>query len=322
MAGHVILSVALSPSVDTTYVVESLREGESARPLSTHPVAGGKAINMARAAAFAGAPVSVLAPLGGASGQFIAQALADAGIPLIAIPQREETRRCVSVFSQSTGLLTEIYERMRPLDEDGAQRIRAAFELALEDRPDWVSFSGSMPDSLSVDFLHDLVAAAIAAGCSVAIDSHGPGLARALDARPTLVKVNRAEAAELLGLPIETALEQLVSAISARTGNSAVVTDGRDGSLGASREGQTYHVTFDGRAGGFAVGSGDCYLGGMLASLDEGATIAEALLRGTTLAIANTLAPGAAVIPRDELATVAAHVRLRELGRLAHPSVG
>jgi 1-phosphofructokinase family hexose kinase len=321
MARRVILSVALSPSVDTTYVVESLHEGEPARPLSTHAVAGGKAINMARAAAFAGAPVAVLAPLGGASGQFIVQALADADIPLTAIPQREETRRCVSVFSQSTGLLTEIYERMRPLDEDGGERIRAAFELALEDGPDWVSFSGSIPDSLSVEFLHDLVAVAIAAGCLVAIDSHGPAMARALDARPTLVKVNRAEAADLLGVPAETDLEQLVSAISARTGNIVVVTDGRDGSLGASPDGRTYLVTFDGLAGGFSVGSGDCYLGGMLASLDEGATIADALLRGTTLAIANTLGPGAAVIPADEIATVATHVRVREPDRQAHPTV-
>ncbi|NNH55119.1 hypothetical protein HLB15_23150, partial [Promicromonospora citrea] len=58
-----ISALALSPSLDVTYEVEELSGIQ--RPLSVHKVAGGKALNAARAAATLGARVAAVAVLGG-----------------------------------------------------------------------------------------------------------------------------------------------------------------------------------------------------------------------------------------------------------------
>lgn len=77
-----ITVVALSPSVDVTYVVDEFVLGEVHRPRSVHREAGGKALNAARAAAALGARVGAVAALWGATGEFVAQRLADAGVEL------------------------------------------------------------------------------------------------------------------------------------------------------------------------------------------------------------------------------------------------
>ena len=75
-----ITVAALAPSLDLTYVVDRLELGRIHRPIEVVRCAGGKPLNMARAAATLGADVEVVALLGGATGQILHDALTDAGI--------------------------------------------------------------------------------------------------------------------------------------------------------------------------------------------------------------------------------------------------
>lgn len=307
-----ILSVALSPAIDVTYVVDELVEGTHRRPISVHKVAGGKAINMARAAASVGARVSVLSILGGTSGAFIRDELENAQIPHVSIRQQNETRTCISIFSSTSRQLTEIYEAPSALDDDSGVRLVDAFRGALADEPTWVSFSGSLPDSLSPDTIGELGALARAAGALIAVDTHGRALEAAVVARPSLVKVNRAEAAELLGTPSDGRLLEMAVAIRAMTGGAVVLTDGRAGSIGISGDGM-YRARFDGAAGAFSVGSGDSFLGGLLAALDRGASFPDALSLATACGVANTFEPGSARMARDAVENASASVLVTRL---------
>jgi 1-phosphofructokinase family hexose kinase len=309
----VILAVAPSPSLDVTYVVEELIEGQQARPLEVHRVAGGKAINAARAARAVGADVRVVAPLGGDSGDFIATELARAGIPLRAVPTDALTRTCVSVFARASGSLTEIYEHAPPIADAWPGMLAGIeTELASAASPARLLLSGSIPPTGTPDPLGDVARLAAAAGAAWAVDTHGDALRRALDLAPSVVKVNRREAAEALdadgghGGPDARAL---ATALHERTGGLAIVTDGPAGVVAVDAE-RAVRAALPGVHGGFPVGSGDTMLGALLAALDAGEPVEAALGTATAAATANALVPGAAIFARDDLRRLRGLVRL------------
>ncbi|MCP2266523.1 1-phosphofructokinase family hexose kinase [Promicromonospora thailandica] len=288
-----ISALALSPSLDVTYEVEEL-DGIQ-RPLSVHKVAGGKALNAARAAACLGARVAAVAVLGGGAGHDVAAGARADGVDLHVVPG-EPTRSCVSVFSRADGRLTEIYERAVPVSVSAASAaVDAAVRLA-RTRPGWWLVSGGLPDSVSRGLVGEIVRRLRGAGVRVAVDTHGEPLHAAVAAAPDLVKVNRAEAAELVGG--DAPVPDLLAAVRERTGGLVVITDGADGSWATDGD-RVLRATLTGHTGGFPVGSGDSFLGGLLVALDRGDDLAAALALATAAGTANAQGPGAAVLDAD-----------------------
>jgi len=306
----VISAIALSPSLDVTYVVDEL-EGIQ-RPRSVHRVAGGKALNAARAAAALGTRVSAVAVLGAGVGQDVADGARADGVDVHVVPGGEPTRSCVSIFSRADGRLTEVYERAVPVSPATAT---AALDTAVElaaGRPGWWLVSGGLPESAPAGLLGDVVRRLHEAGVRVAVDSHGAALRDAVGARPDLVKVNRAEALELVGAGGsggggaggdggdgegggEPSVPELLAAVHARTGGLVVVTDGAAGAWATDGD-QVLRARLTGHTGGFPVGSGDSFLGGLLVALDGGDDLAAALALATATGTANAQVPGAAIL--------------------------
>jgi 1-phosphofructokinase/tagatose 6-phosphate kinase len=306
----VILAVAPSPSLDVTYVVEELVEGGQSRPLEVHRVAGGKAINAARAARALGAQVRVVAPLGGPSGDAIAAELDRAGIALHAIPSAEPARTCVSVFSRASGSLTEIYEHAPPIADAWPGMLAAIRRDLAAPAPVHVLLSGSLPPTGMPDPLAEVADLVTSAGARWAVDTHGEALRRALELAPRIVKVNRAEAADALDGDGDT--QELARALHERTGGLAIVTDGPAGVVAVDDE-RALRVHLPGVHGGFPVGSGDTLLGALLAALDAGEPLDSALVTATAAATANALVPGAAVLRPADLPGLRAAVRVADV---------
>lgn len=303
-----ITVAALSPSLDLTYQLGSFRLGAVHRTPGPLAVAGGKALNMARAARAMGADVTVVALLGGATGDRVRALAAAEGLPLEHVPSEAETRTCVSVAAADTGELTEIYEDSRPVPRE----VLADFEDVLEDRlrrrPGWLSVSGRGPVG-SAAAVADLVRLGQRLGARVAVDTHGESLPGAAAARPALVKVNRAEAAELLAVPPEADLGGMADALRARTGADVVLTDGTAGCVASDASG-TVRLGPPSRRGAFPVGSGDSFLGGLLAALEAGSDLAAAVRLGTGCAVANALVPGQGFFDPDLARRIAEEIRL------------
>ncbi|MEZ0446985.1 PfkB family carbohydrate kinase [Cellulomonas sp. ICMP 17802] len=294
-----ITAAALSPSLDVTYVVEELTGIQ--RPLEVHRVAGGKALNAARAAALLGSSVAAVAVLGGGTGAVVADLARADGLDLRVVDGGELTRTCVSVHARSDDRLTEIYEHATPVSAPVFDAFLDALAALLVDRPGWCLVSGGSPASLGPDALRDLHAS-LPPGTRLAVDSHGPALRALLrDASPALLKVNRAEACEALDAAATTPLAELVVRLHERTGAPVVVTDGLAG-LVATDGVRTRHASLPGVVGQFPVGSGDSLLGALVQALDEGLDLDDALRRATAAGAANALLPGAA---RFDPATVA-----------------
>lgn len=298
-----IVCLAANPSVDRLFEVERLVKGDIHRPSSFVQVAGGKGLNVARAAAKLGADMRVVAPLGGHAGRWVEAELEREGVPADVVEVPGETRSCLSVADASGGGLTEFYEDAAPLGEDGWQRLEAAIVARLPEA-DWLTLSGSLPPGAPRDGHARLIGAARAAGVSVAVDTHGEPLEHALGAEPDLVKVNSSEAAPLVGPD-----EQAKALCELTGGRAAAVTHGADGLELCDEDGRAWR----GRPpalGPYPVASGDACLAGIVCARAAGEGWSEAIALGLGAAAANAEQPGAARLDAERARELAAAARV------------
>ena len=339
-----LVCVALSPSIDVTYIVPRLRPGTIHRPQHVYRVPGGKGFNVARAAQTLGADVVATGVLGGDSGAWMVAMLGRAGIRIAPVPGAQPTRTCVSIADQASGTVTEMYEPAPLITPRAWSTLLATVVRLCDEHPSWVSLSGSLPPGPVPEALADLVAAAKNAGAKVAVDTHSTALAAAVGAGADLVKVNVQEAAALLGsghgtgyddadaedgpapLPRPSlgagdpvVLARGLLGVSPAT-SLAIVTAGVEGAVAVSRDGWAVRARLDTR-GDYPVGSGDSFLGGLLAALSTAPDDLPAALRQATAAgAANALTPGAGLLDAASARELAARVDLESVGAPTDPA--
>ena len=179
----------------------------------------------------------------------------------------------------------------------------------------WLTISGSLPRGAPDDGYRDLVAEAREAGVLAAVDAEGERLRLALEAQPDVVKVNQAEARELLGVPTARREEALAAAsklrdLSGGDGHAGVVTRGAEGVVVAAPDGTLYEGRLYVR-GRFPVGSGDAFLAGLIAGLDGGEAWDESLCRALGAATANAEIAGAGKLDSARAAELAEQAEVR-----------
>jgi 1-phosphofructokinase family hexose kinase len=291
-----IVFVAGSPSIDRTHEVDALTPGAIHRPTRVVAVAGGKALNAARAAHHLGAEVRAIALLGGHAGRWIADALMREGVDHEVVDGPGESRMALSVAA--AGALTEFYEPPPPIAAEHWDALEAAVAATAAD---WVALSGSLPRGAPEDAYARLAGAARRKRARVALDARGDGLFAALHASPDFVKVNASEAAEL-GYATADALRTAAGAVA------AAITHGTDGIELATPTGVLRAAPP--ALGHFPVGSGDAALGGFLTALDAGGDWSAALQIATGAAAANAEQPGAGRLDGARALTLAREVRV------------
>ena len=289
-----IIALAVSPSLDVTYEVETLRRGDITRPDAVTRVAGGKALNVIRVAHALGADARAVAALGGHTGAWAADLLAADGVFADVVPLCRETRTCAAIVEVGGGTSsTDLYEPATPLSGSEWSDFERAAIAAVNGGMPWVVLSGSLPAGLDLRAVAALLEQLRDAGARIAVDSSGDAL-RTLGPISDLVKVNREEAADALAEKHPDAASAARS-LRRRWGSDAVVTDGVRGAFAVvgSEELAVDAPTARGR---FSAGSGDAFLGGLLAGFDRGWTPSEALGLARDAAERNARVPGQGVL--------------------------
>ena len=141
-----IVCLAANPSIDRLFEVDRLTPGGIHRPAEFAQVAGGKGLNVARAASALGAEVRAVALLGGHAGRWIAEQCDREGIEVAAAWAQAETRSSLSVAGADQGL-TEFYEHGAAVT---LEEWSGFAELAARHLPQagWATISGSLPPGL------------------------------------------------------------------------------------------------------------------------------------------------------------------------------
>lgn len=149
---------------------------------------------MARIVRRLGSEVAAVGFYGGAIGEGLVAALAQAGVPTL-VGRAGETRSCLTILDGG-GATTEIREPGPVVEPRSADALLACFIRRV--RPgDWVGLSGSLPPGLPPETWGTWIRALKPRVAGAVVDTAGEGLQIALAAGPTLLTPNAAEWREL-----------------------------------------------------------------------------------------------------------------------------
>ena len=311
-----IICLAANPSIDRLFEVERLIKGDIHRPLGLVATAGGKGLNVARAAHALHAEVLAISLLRGHAGKWLEEQLSAEGVPGSFVWSHGENRSSLSVADGETGGLTEFYEHGSVVPSASWAELMHACASSFGSAR-WMTISGSLPRGAPDEGYRDLVAEARGAGLRVAVDCEGDRLRLALEAQPDIVKVNATEARELLAVPTARHEEALTAARKLRDlaggdGHAGLVTRGAEGVVLAAPDGTLYEGMLYVR-GRYPVGSGDAFLAGLVTALDRRPAWDDALCLALGAATANAEIPGAARLDPSRAEELARQAAIRIL---------
>jgi 1-phosphofructokinase len=295
-----IVTLTLNPSLDRTVDIGELTRGAVIRAGSARLDPGGKGVNVTRALLANGAASRAVLPCGGDEGDQLARLLHAEGVDVIAVPIAAHTRSNVSL-AERDGTITKINEPGPQLSPAELDAVAAAVEKTAA-RPGWVAACGSLPPGVPTGFYADLCRRCAEQGIQVAVDTSGPALLAAIEARPALIKPNRDELAAAVGRPIATIQDAVDAAqvLRSRGAQSVLVSLGADGVVLVGDDGVTAGEADVARRRS-TVGAGDALLAGFLAAGAHGPeAVAEALAwASAAVALPGSRMPGPADIQRD-----------------------
>lgn len=310
-----ITCLAANPAIDRTFEVEVLVPGAVHRPVRVSELPGGKAINVARVAAALGAKVEIVGFNGGQRGIWLQAQLEAEGLRANLVSSKGETRSCLSVLDRSARTMTEFYEPGSAIEPGEWSLLLDGVKNAV--RPgSWLAVSGSLPPNTPDRAYGAVLTLARAAGARTALDTSGPALKEGLAAGPDLVKVNAAEAAELLGVEITAEFSSRALLELARLScgpELTVITRGSEGAVALDDSGRIWNGTVDSR-GPYPVGSGDSFMAGLLVARDRGEEWPEALRLALAAGTANADQPGPGKLDTRRVIELAALAIVSEVG--------
>lgn len=232
----------MSPAIDSTITLERLpRSGDVVKLAKGAEVetVGGKGLNVARWLARRGECVALGGLLGSEGASRFERELAANGIRDAMLRVPGPTRRnCM--FTSSDGMFKMNWPAFPDLASDqwSDARIEALLlgEAAGAGEGAVAILSGSLPPSVPSGFYASFARRLAARGVEVALDASGAPLRQGVAACPAILKPNRDEAAELLGMALETE-DDLVRALRTMLDFSPVVilSDGDAGCWFATR---------------------------------------------------------------------------------------
>ena len=301
-----------------TLLFNALATGAVNRAKRVLVTASGKGINVARVLTVLGANAHLVHPLGGASGRFIADTLDEAGIYHDVVWDEDDTptRTCTTLLV-TNGETTELVEEAAPLAFHDAQLIKAAIVNGLL-QARAVCLSGSLPQGIEPELYARIVREAHAFGIPVVVDAQKEPLLAALPEGPFLVKPNRDEALQTLGISAsgkaEADAQTAVSALTVAGAAWALVSMGKTGSLLGDVQGNRWRITPPEVSAINPIGAGDSLAAGLLfAYVKRGLSVPEACAYGTACAAANCLSQTSGVADPADVQTLLPHVGLTRL---------
>jgi 1-phosphofructokinase family hexose kinase len=294
------LCVSPNPAIDKRLTLGALVPGEVLRAYRVESFPGGKSAHVAMVLRTLGETPRWIGLCGGATGSELVTSLCALGIEAQASTAHQKTRTNLEIIEDS-GRVTELRE---PGDAPSAAAL-AEFERACESLfaqggdEMTVIFSGSLPDGVAPDMYARLIWSAHRRGCRTLLDTGGEPFRLALAASPNLVKPNRDEAANVLGMQIDSprtavAAVRMLLSLGAQ---GVALSLGSEGLLFCASEGAPVlfapALQVQVRS---PVGCGDSALAGLASAIAASSPVEEVLRLAAACAAANCLAdsPGAA----------------------------
>lgn len=258
-----IYTITLNPSIDYIFKVEHFEEGALNHIFDEEALPGGKGLNVSRIMKALGTTATNLGFLGGFTGDFIEQKLAEHQIPhdfvKIEHPTRINLKMKANTETELNGLGPTINS------QEVAQFMQKIAQIKMGDV---VILSGSIPKSLSDNFYNEIVTMIKNQGASFVVDTSGEKLWPLLSKEPLLVKPNQHELGLLFNTKIES-IEEIVDhgkALLDKGAQHVIVSLGGEGSIYIGKTGVYRAQAINGSLVN-SVGAGDSMVAGFVETL-------------------------------------------------------
>lgn len=286
-----ITTITMNASIDKAYFMDSIIEnGTVMRVAQCRNTAGGKGLNVARAAARCGADVQASGMVGGFNGQYLESMLNADGIAHRFVHVAGETRSCINILDEKYGS-TEYLEPGCEISPEEEADFMEKYPEIIKDS-DVITISGSIPKGMKKDIYGRMIAIAKDMGKKVLLDTSGENLRQGIKAKPTLVKPNQDEIEQLFDVKLHSVeevisyawkiYEQGIPYVVISLGGRGACMLCKDGLL----QGQPPKIEAVN-----TVGCGDSMVGALAVSLERGDTPAKALQFAMAVAASNALSP-------------------------------
>ena len=312
-----LVTVTLNAAIDRTLLVPNFQLGQRHRASVGSTTAGGKGINIARAARHLGVPVVCTGLAGGRNGTLLVEELTSEGILNDFVRIRGESRTSTAVLDPTSNVYTEINEWGPAVadDELGVLREKLAY---LAQGADFVVFAGSLPRDVEPDIYAELVREGNRRGLLTVLDSEGDALRLGMEAEPYLVAPNLREAEALVGHEFVDE-EDLSNALDeiAELGARNVVITLDSGCYALFRPEREEDIRLRARGPRLeaisTVGAGDTLLAGFIAARMGDRSYEDAVRSAVAASAASVLEAGPGRFDAREAARLASHVTVDQL---------
>lgn len=308
-----IYCVSANPALDHTLVVPVFKQGTVLRTQSSLLAAGGKGLNVARAAQILGAKTRSFCFLGGRTGRAIAELAANEHIEGDWTWIEGETRTCAIIADASNGEATVVNEQGPRVTRADWVRFNQSVLASLNDASD-VCFSGSLPPESPIELFVTLVEAVRDAGKRVWVDTSGAPLHAVLHLSGITIKINGDEAGGILDRTINTPELAVSAALEFQqrgTGN-VVITLGKDGAVMVDAGGHWWAkppaITVKD-----PIGSGDSFLAGLVSAVASGHAGEDALKSAVAAGAANATTVGGGDFPFETYRQILENTSIQSL---------
>ena len=294
-----IITVTLNAALDKTLEVPNFKPGRRHRTVEQTTMPGGKGVNIARAIKRLGQPVIATGLAGGATGTRIVEALTDESILNDFVRIRDESRTNTAVLDPTTGLHTEINERGPAVSAPELELFRDKL-LYLAKGASICVFAGSLPRGVEPEVYGRLIRDVRKLDVATVIDTDGEPLRLAVRAEPAVVSPNELEAEELVGHEFNDSEDRAQAVVEmTRLGAREAIMTVPDGCFARLLDegGPTlYRVLVEEQETRSAVGSGDAFLAGFVASRYAGRPPVDCLRFGVACGAESTQHFGAGIV--------------------------
>jgi tagatose 6-phosphate kinase len=308
-----ILCLGTTPTVQRTMTFRRLAIDEVNRAVSVSQYASGKSVNAARVLHTLGKEVLATGFLGGETGKFMRSDLDRSGIAHDFLEVTPPTRLCITLIDEEAGTATELIEEAGSIESKAYAKLLREMDANLW-RAKALILSGSLPIGAPTDFYADCVRRSNDEHVPVVLDARGAPLLTALSNNPFIVKPNREELAQTLGISIDSD-DELRAAMKKVTELGAkwiAVTLGKDGAMVSNGE-DFWRIHSPAVKTISAVGSGDSFAGGLAAGIAQREEVSDACALACACGAANALTPLAGHVNPADIRMLLNQVRVERL---------
>ncbi len=253
-----IYTVTLNPSIDYIVRLDQVQVGSVNRMDSDDKFAGGKGINVSRVLKRLDIPNTATGFIGGFTGKFITDTLAEEEIETCFVQVAEDTRINVKIKADQETEINGTGPNVEPAQLEELKAILSS--LTAEDT---VVFAGSSAKNLGNVIYKDLIALTRKTGAQVVCDFEGQTLIDSLDYQPLLVKPNNHELGAIFGVKLESLdeIENYARQLLAKGAQNVIISMAGDGALLVTSEGAYFAKPIKGTVKN-SVGAGDSMVAG------------------------------------------------------------